>query len=112
MCIFQIVARQRLGKNVAETKNTHATVEDLMDSSFSMRSVSHQRKVGNKFFPQLLVVHFHYNQCTQFARLISLSAFRMGETESFGTQAVKHGRYLKISRDGRTGCVLLIIENS
>jgi hypothetical protein len=33
-----IVARQRLSKNVAVT-NAHATIEELLDTSFSVRSV-------------------------------------------------------------------------
>jgi hypothetical protein len=31
-----IVARQRLGKNVTAVTNTHATIEELLDASFSM----------------------------------------------------------------------------
>jgi hypothetical protein len=34
-----IIARQRLGKNVNSAKNTHATIEELLVASFSMRSV-------------------------------------------------------------------------
>jgi hypothetical protein len=41
---FQIVARQRLGKNVDEATNSYTTTKDLLDASFSMRSVSYQRK--------------------------------------------------------------------
>jgi hypothetical protein len=44
-----VVARQRLGKNV------NVTTEELLDTSFSMRSVSYQRKLGDQFFPELLV---------------------------------------------------------
>jgi hypothetical protein len=40
-----IVAKQRLRKTVAAATNTHATTEELLDASFSMRSVSRQRKV-------------------------------------------------------------------
>jgi hypothetical protein len=39
-----IVARQRLGRNVIVGKNTHATIEELLDASFSMRLVSYQGK--------------------------------------------------------------------
>jgi hypothetical protein len=39
-----IVARQRLGRNVTAVTNTHATIEELSDSSFSMWSVSYQGK--------------------------------------------------------------------
>jgi hypothetical protein len=39
-----IVARQRLGRNVTAVKNTHATIEELLDASFSMWPVSYQGK--------------------------------------------------------------------
>jgi hypothetical protein len=50
-----IVARQRLGKNVTAETNTHATIEELLHASFSMRHASYQRKVDDQFFPELLV---------------------------------------------------------
>jgi hypothetical protein len=37
-----VVARQRLGNHFPAATNTHATVEELMDVVFSMRSVSYQ----------------------------------------------------------------------
>jgi hypothetical protein len=76
------VARQRLGKNITAAMNTRATIEELLDSAFSvrfkgksvglsvyslsllgncfvntfsMRSVSFQKKVCNLLFPELLV---------------------------------------------------------
>jgi hypothetical protein len=39
-----IVARQRLCRNVTGVKNTHATIEELLDASFSMWPVSYQGK--------------------------------------------------------------------
>jgi hypothetical protein len=39
-----IVARQRLGRNITAVTNTHATIEELLDSSFSMWPVSYQGK--------------------------------------------------------------------
>jgi hypothetical protein len=39
-----IVARQRLGRNVTAVTNTHATIEELLEASFSMWSVSYQGK--------------------------------------------------------------------
>jgi hypothetical protein len=36
LCIPPIVARQWLDKNITVTKNTHATIEEFLDS-FSMR---------------------------------------------------------------------------
>jgi hypothetical protein len=53
-----IVARQRLGENFTAATNTYAKIEELLDESFSMRSVSCQNKVGNHFFVELLV---HYS---------------------------------------------------
>jgi hypothetical protein len=40
------VARQRLGKNFTAPTNTHTTVEEWFAASFSILSVSYQRKVG------------------------------------------------------------------
>jgi hypothetical protein len=48
VCLYvypPVVASQRLGKNVTATTNTYATVEELLDASFSILSVSYQRKV-------------------------------------------------------------------
>jgi hypothetical protein len=39
-----IVDRQRLGRNVAAVTNTHKTIEELSDASFSMWPVSYQGK--------------------------------------------------------------------
>jgi hypothetical protein len=39
-----IVARQRLGRNVTAVTNTYATIEELLDASFSMWPVSYQGK--------------------------------------------------------------------
>jgi hypothetical protein len=39
-----MVARQRLGKNVTTVTNTQATIEKLLDPSFSLRPVSYQGK--------------------------------------------------------------------
>jgi hypothetical protein len=61
LCMYvyhPIIASQRFSKNVTAAMNTHATIEELLDASFSMRLVSFQRKVGNCFFPELLVYIF------------------------------------------------------
>jgi hypothetical protein len=50
-----IVARQRLGRNVTAVTNTHATLEELLVASFSMWPVSYQGKVGDQFFPELVL---------------------------------------------------------
>jgi hypothetical protein len=39
-----VVARQRLGRNVTAVTDTHATIEELLDASFSMWPVSYQGK--------------------------------------------------------------------
>jgi hypothetical protein len=39
-----IAARQRLGRNVTAVTNTQATIEELLDASFSMWPVSYQGK--------------------------------------------------------------------
>jgi hypothetical protein len=39
-----VVARQRLGRNVTAVTNTYATIEELLDASFSMWPVSYQGK--------------------------------------------------------------------
>jgi hypothetical protein len=39
-----IVARQQLGRNVTAVMKTHATIEELLDESFSMWPVSYQGK--------------------------------------------------------------------
>jgi hypothetical protein len=41
-----IVVRQRLGKNITAVTNTHATIEELLDASFSMWPVSNQGKLA------------------------------------------------------------------
>jgi hypothetical protein len=50
LCLYvyhSLVARQRLGKNFTTATNTQATIEELLDASFPMKSVTYQRKVGN-----------------------------------------------------------------
>jgi hypothetical protein len=39
-----IFARQRLSRNVTAVTNTHATIEELLDASFSMWPLSYQGK--------------------------------------------------------------------
>jgi hypothetical protein len=39
-----VVPRQRLGRNVTAVTNTHATIEELLDASFSIWPVSYQGK--------------------------------------------------------------------
>jgi hypothetical protein len=58
VCLYvnlPIVARQELGKNVTAATNTHATIEELFDASFSMWPVTYKMK-GDHIFPELLVV--------------------------------------------------------
>jgi hypothetical protein len=44
--LYVYAARHQLGKNVTAATNTQATKEELLDTSFSMQSVSYQRKVS------------------------------------------------------------------
>jgi hypothetical protein len=39
-----IVARQRFGRNVTAVTNIHATIEELLDASFSMWPLSYEGK--------------------------------------------------------------------
>jgi hypothetical protein len=44
VCLYvypAIVARELLGKNVAAATETHVTIEELLDASFYMQSVSY-----------------------------------------------------------------------
>jgi hypothetical protein len=41
------VVRQRLSKHVSAAMNTHATTEELLEVSISIRCVTYQRKVGD-----------------------------------------------------------------
>jgi hypothetical protein len=45
--LLSIVARQRLGKPVPAATNTRAIIEELLDASISMRSMSYHRKVDD-----------------------------------------------------------------
>jgi hypothetical protein len=59
------VARQRLGRNVTAVTNKHATIEELLDASFSMWPVSYQGKQAISssqnflFFCYLLMTGFN-----------------------------------------------------
>jgi hypothetical protein len=55
LCQYVYVPRQRLAKSVTAAKNIHATMKELFGSSFSMLSMSYQKKVGDQFFPEFLV---------------------------------------------------------
>jgi hypothetical protein len=54
ICIPLSLLRNGWVKEVTAATNTHLTIKELLEASFSMSSVSHQRK-GDKFFPELLV---------------------------------------------------------
>jgi hypothetical protein len=45
VCLSPIVARQRLGKHFPTATNMYATIEELLDTSFTMRCVSYEREV-------------------------------------------------------------------
>jgi hypothetical protein len=50
-----LVARQQLGRNFTTVTNTHATIEELLDTSFFNVASVVSRKAGDKFFPEHLV---------------------------------------------------------
>jgi hypothetical protein len=61
VCLYvypTIVARKRLGKNATVATNTHATLEELLDALFSMRSVLYEKKVGYHFFSDFFYLIF------------------------------------------------------
>jgi hypothetical protein len=66
MCLYMyppIVVRQLLGKNVTAATNTHSTIQELLDASGSMRSVSFQMKVGDSYFQNCLFFLQYIVQC-------------------------------------------------
>jgi hypothetical protein len=58
VCLYvsRFVVRQRTGKNVTTSTNTHAATKELLDASFRMRSVQYASKAGDSFFPELLII--------------------------------------------------------
>jgi hypothetical protein len=55
VCVYPpIVAMQRLGRNVTAVTNTHATIEGLLDASFSMWPVSYQAEKAITFSQNFL----------------------------------------------------------
>jgi hypothetical protein len=60
VCLYlhpRILARQQLHEIVTAATNTEATIEEFLEVQFSMRSVWCQRKVGDYFFPELIVLN-------------------------------------------------------
>jgi hypothetical protein len=48
VCVYPlIISRQRLGKKFAAATNTHATKEEFLEASFSMRSLSYHEKLSD-----------------------------------------------------------------
>jgi hypothetical protein len=50
-----VTATQQLRVDVPATTNTQATIKELLNESFSARSVSYKRNAGDRFFQELLV---------------------------------------------------------
>jgi hypothetical protein len=63
-----IFARQQLGKHVPAATNTQAVIEEFLDMSFFMRSV-YQRKIRDKFFPQIIV----FNNTTRILKGVGIA---------------------------------------
>jgi hypothetical protein len=53
MCVPPFIARQQLGKDIPHGK------EELLEASFSVQSMSYQRKASAPFFLELLVSVIH-----------------------------------------------------
>jgi hypothetical protein len=47
-----------MDKIVTAATNKHATIEELLDASFSVRSGSYQRKAGDEFYRKILDLLF------------------------------------------------------
>jgi hypothetical protein len=50
VCLYvypSIVATQRLGKHVPAATNTRSTIQELLEASFSLLTLSYQTKVGD-----------------------------------------------------------------
>jgi hypothetical protein len=62
MCIALLLLGTGSVKNVTAATNTHATVEELLNAYFSMRSISHERKVVRWIFPEIPVL---YSVCSK-----------------------------------------------
>jgi hypothetical protein len=45
ICILLIVARQQLGKHIPVATDTHAAIEEFLDASISVRSVSYEKNI-------------------------------------------------------------------
>jgi hypothetical protein len=74
VCLYSnppLAVRQRLGKNDTAATNTYITIEELLDASFSMRSVSYQRKIGDWFFPELLILIIVYLELDGVCNMLS-----------------------------------------
>jgi hypothetical protein len=54
-----IVTRRRVGKNVTATTSIHATIDELLNVSPSMRSVLYQRKQAIRSWRNVLFFFFH-----------------------------------------------------
>jgi hypothetical protein len=57
----KITGRKRFGRNVAMTANTYATIEELLDMSFSMRCLSYQRKWMISYSQNLFFLHVYFS---------------------------------------------------
>jgi hypothetical protein len=52
LCMSHINPAQRLSTHVLVAASTHATVEELLDAPFHVRSVPYQRTLGHCMFPE------------------------------------------------------------
>jgi hypothetical protein len=60
LCLYvypTIIAGELLGKHVTAATNTQATIQELLETSFSMRFLSYERKLGDWFFLEVLILN-------------------------------------------------------
>jgi hypothetical protein len=57
MCIPYIVDSQRLGKNVSTEQNTQATIEELLELSFSLLQISKESKGVSLSWSSRLIIN-------------------------------------------------------
>jgi hypothetical protein len=67
------VAGQQLGKIATAATNTHATIEELLDASFSVRSVSYQGKQVTSSSQIFLLIYGFFSPPVEFLLLYATS---------------------------------------
>jgi hypothetical protein len=104
------VARQRLSKKVTAATNIHTTIEELLEASFSMRSVSYGRKVGDQFVPELLAfitdlwtVQQYFNSQDSSISTVTIGISRLEFPPGATVCSPSHGVHLPIYNEPALG---------